>query len=228
MLLDKSRFAVAAFLEEHFDTFWAEADALSMDDLVRWRDSDACTKPWFCSPLFTDTPEAHTDIDFDYHRSLTPRSMELLEAHPKITMAGLSILLYEGHIHSHVDVKEPGTVRAHLPLQVPNESGIRLGGQLVRWTRGEAMVIEGGIDHEAANLSMMPRIMLLVDFTATAEEWAYIESEVAKVDPRWFVGGVGEGLFTNEELASGEWLTRELPADLPKDPELVRELIAAR
>jgi hypothetical protein len=109
-------------------------------------------------------------------------------------------------------VKEDGTMRAHLGLRIPKECGIRIAGDLHRWKEGEAIVIEGGIDHEAANLSQEPRIVLLIDFDATPEEWAYTVSAIRDIDRRWFEGGMGAGLYGLDELASGECYTGKVPA----------------
>lgn len=214
MLLDKTRFAISAFLEEHFETFHREIHALREEDFTPWTDSLACTKPWLCVPLFSATPPTVIKVDWERQERLMPETIALLRSRPELTMAGISILLEEGHIHPHIDVKEDGIVRAHLGLQIPKESAIRLCGELVRWKEGEAIVIEGGVDHEAANLSKTPRIVLLIDFQATPEEWAYIKEEMKDIDPRWLIGGVGLGLFTDDELRSGRRMSRELPAEV--------------
>jgi hypothetical protein len=75
MLLDKTRFSIAQFLEEHFAIFKREVMALNEEDFTLWTDLYACTKPWMCVPLISTAPPANIEVDWERQERLMPESV---------------------------------------------------------------------------------------------------------------------------------------------------------
>jgi aspartate beta-hydroxylase len=51
----------------------------------------------------------------------------------------------------------------HLPLVVPNDCGLRLGNEVHSWKKGELVVFDDSIEHEAWNNSQQNRVVLIFD-----------------------------------------------------------------
>lgn len=51
----------------------------------------------------------------------------------------------------------------HLPLVVPNNCGLRVGNEIRNWKRGELVVFDDSIEHEAWNNSDQDRVVLIFD-----------------------------------------------------------------
>ena len=51
----------------------------------------------------------------------------------------------------------------HLPLIAPGQCGLRVGAETREWRRGETLVFDDTIEHEAWNNSAEPRVVLLFD-----------------------------------------------------------------
>lgn len=198
MLLDKSRFPLLSWLEDHAFAMISEAQHLQVGDTQPWPYADASTLPWLGVPLLERGSGHPLEFDPASAERVAPETVALLQERPEITCAAFSILTPGAHILPHVDTKPDGTLRAHLGLVVPPECGIRIGPSFVHIDDGESLLFEGRIDHEAANASDVPRTVLLVDFRLDARERAYLDRELAKVDSHWFQAGAGAGLFGPE------------------------------
>lgn len=207
MLLDKGRFPILDWLERHAHVFQEEGGALTLEDTETWAEPSASTLPWKALPLVGST--AYHDVPYDRSRvlALAPRSVELLEGNPDIVTAGFSLLSPGAHILAHVDAQLKGTLRAHLGIVVPPESALRVGNMLLRWTEGETLLFDGQLDHEAGNASDRLRTVMLVDIKLSESQQAYVDEFNRNIDPRWWVGGAGNGLFTQEEVLSGRTIT---------------------
>jgi hypothetical protein len=55
-------------------------------------------------------------------------------------------------------------IRCHLPLQVPPDCGMRVGGEDVAWQEGRCTIFDDSLVHEVWNKSDRERVVLLFDF----------------------------------------------------------------
>ena len=53
-----------------------------------------------------------------------------------------------------------GILRCHLPLLIPNECGLRVGGEVVEWVEGKVLVFDDSFVHDVWNGSNETRIVL--------------------------------------------------------------------
>lgn len=97
-----------------------------------------------------------------------PRTMALLESvdQPKIRGAGpnamFSLLAPNTAIPPHVGVSNSRLV-CHLPLVVPEGCWFRVGAETRHWRRGEALVFDDTIEHEALNPTDQLRVVFIFD-----------------------------------------------------------------
>ena len=97
-----------------------------------------------------------------------PRTLEVLTRLPQPAIPGsgpnamFSLLAPHTHIPAHVGVSNARLV-CHLPLIVPEGCWFRVGAQTRTWKRGEAMVFDDTIEHEAMNDSDALRVVLIFD-----------------------------------------------------------------
>lgn len=97
-----------------------------------------------------------------------PRTMAVLSRIPQPWIAGCSAnamfsLLSPGTtIPPHTGVSNTRLV-CHLPLIVPQGCWFRVGAETREWTRGDAFVFDDTIEHEAANPTALPRVVLILD-----------------------------------------------------------------
>ncbi len=73
-----------------------------------------------------------------------------------------SVLKPGAHIPRHTGVINTRLV-VHLPLVIPSECGIRVGGELRAWKEGECLVFDDTFEHEAWNRSDQTRVVLIFD-----------------------------------------------------------------
>jgi aspartyl/asparaginyl beta-hydroxylase (cupin superfamily) len=97
-----------------------------------------------------------------------PQTMALLDRldQPKIRGAGpnamFSLLAPKTAIPPHVGVNNSRLV-CHLPLIVPEGCWFRVGAETRHWRRGEALVFDDTIEHEALNPSDQLRVVFIFD-----------------------------------------------------------------
>jgi aspartate beta-hydroxylase len=124
-----------------------------------------------------------------------PRTMAALEAVPLArspgrTPAVLFSLLRPGvRIPPHTGYTNARLI-CHLPLIVPEGCGLRVGNEVRSWTRGEALIFDDSIEHEAWNSSDRLRVVLLFDIwrpELTEEERKLVATLLAAVGT--FAGG---------------------------------------
>lgn len=211
MNFDRARFPVIDYLETHYPQIEQEVLHMPEDMYEVYRDYAASNNPWYCAALFAFESNPNVKNNPERQRQVVPNTWRLMEAHPQICLAAASVLTHDTHLHAHTDDKIPDSIRIHMGVQVPDECALRVAGDLIRWRRGIATVFDGEVDHEAINLSLEPRIILIVDFIPTPEEAAYWKQVKASMDPRWMISGIGAGLFSEAEVRSGLEFTRELP-----------------
>jgi aspartyl/asparaginyl beta-hydroxylase (cupin superfamily) len=73
----------------------------------------------------------------------------------------------------------------HLPLIVPGEGALRVGNETRPWVRGETLIFDDSIEHEAYNRSDQLRVVLLFDVwrpELTPEERDLVTAMFAAVD----------------------------------------------
>ena len=76
--------------------------------------------------------------------------------------AFFSILEAGTRIPPHTGVTNT-RLTVHLPLIVPPGCGFRVGSETREWVPGKAWVFDDTIEHEAWNLSEVPRALLIFD-----------------------------------------------------------------
>ena len=97
-----------------------------------------------------------------------PRTLEVLAQLPQPVIRGsgpnamFSLLAPHTHIPAHVGVSNARLV-CHLPLIIPEACWFRVGAQTRTWKRGEALVFDDTIEHEAMNDSDALRVVLIFD-----------------------------------------------------------------
>jgi aspartyl/asparaginyl beta-hydroxylase (cupin superfamily) len=102
------------------------------------------------------------------HLARCPRTAEVLKGAPQCDVAArgptafFSILEPATRIPPHTGVTNT-RLTVHLPLIVPPGCGFRVGSETREWVPGKAWVFDDTIDHEAWNLSDVPRAVLIFD-----------------------------------------------------------------
>ncbi len=97
-----------------------------------------------------------------------PKTMAMLRAidQPHITgrapNAMFSLLQPQTRIPPHTGIANTRLV-CHLPLIVPDNCWFRVGAERREWREGEALIFDDTIEHEAANDSGEPRVVLIFD-----------------------------------------------------------------
>lgn len=105
---------------------------------------------------------------FDANHARCPRSSALLESLPLVRIRAhapeicFSVLTAGSHILTHTGVTNSRLV-VHLPLLVPSDCAIRVGGEDRAWREGEVLVFDDSFEHEAWNRSDSTRVILLMD-----------------------------------------------------------------
>jgi aspartate beta-hydroxylase len=66
------------------------------------------------------------------------------------------------HLLPHQGVTNARVV-GHLPLRVPPQCALRVGGELHEWREGEVVVFDDTFEHEAWNRSAATRVVLIFD-----------------------------------------------------------------
>jgi aspartate beta-hydroxylase len=102
------------------------------------------------------------------HLARCPRTAELLKGAPQCDVAArgptafFSILDAGTRIPAHTGVTNT-RLTVHLPLIVPPNCGFRVGSDTREWVPGKAWVFDDTMEHEAWNLSDVPRAILIFD-----------------------------------------------------------------
>ncbi|MEO8779351.1 MAG: aspartyl/asparaginyl beta-hydroxylase domain-containing protein [Rhodanobacter sp.] len=102
------------------------------------------------------------------HAETCPRTMALLDALPLVRVrehspeALFSVLRPGSHILPHRGVTNTRLV-THLPLIVPTDCALRVGGDIHEWKEGRCVTFDDTFEHEAWNHSGETRVVLIVD-----------------------------------------------------------------
>lgn len=104
----------------------------------------------------------------DANHALCPRTSAALEALPLVRIRGnapevmFSVLAPGTHILPHRGVTNTRVV-CHLPLVVPEDCALAVGGESRCWREGEAVAFDDTYEHEAWNRGTRTRVVLIVD-----------------------------------------------------------------
>ncbi|WP_243050107.1 aspartyl/asparaginyl beta-hydroxylase domain-containing protein [Dyella sp. RRB7] len=105
---------------------------------------------------------------FDEHCARCPRTTELLDTLPLVRIRDhapetlFSVLRPGTHILPHRGVTNTRLV-THLPLIVPPDCAINVGGELHEWQEGRCVTFDDTFEHEAWNRSGETRVVLILD-----------------------------------------------------------------
>lgn len=101
-------------------------------------------------------------------RALCPRTAAVLDGLPLCRIREhapevmFSVLSPGSHILPHRGVTNTRVV-CHLPLVVPEDCAITVGGERREWREGEAMAFDDTYEHEAWNRGSRTRVVLIID-----------------------------------------------------------------
>jgi aspartate beta-hydroxylase len=102
------------------------------------------------------------------NHALCPRTSALLESLPLVRIAGqapevmFSVLEPGTRILPHHGVTNTRVV-CHLPLVVPEDCALVVGGEKHEWREGEAVAFDDTYEHEAWNRGARTRVVLILD-----------------------------------------------------------------
>lgn len=105
---------------------------------------------------------------YDAHCASCPQTAALLDALPLVRIRDhapetlFSVLSPGAHILPHTGVTNTRLV-THLPLIVPADCAIRVGGEDHRWQEGRCVTFDDTFEHEAWNRSGETRVVLILD-----------------------------------------------------------------
>jgi aspartate beta-hydroxylase len=128
---------------------------------------------------------------FDEHCARCPRTTELLDTVPLVRIRDhapetlFSVLSPGTHILPHRGVTNTRLV-THLPLIVPPDCAINVGGELHEWKEGRCVTFDDTFEHEAWNRSGETRVVLILD------SWNPDLTEVERVAVTDLVEAIGD------------------------------------
>ncbi|MBE1159283.1 aspartyl/asparaginyl beta-hydroxylase domain-containing protein [Dyella acidiphila] len=105
---------------------------------------------------------------YDAHAAACPRTAALLDGLPLTRIPGhapetlFSVLTPGTHILPHTGVTNLRLV-THLPLLVPADCALCVGGELHAWREGHCVTFDDTFEHEAWNRSAETRVVLILD-----------------------------------------------------------------
>ena len=107
-------------------------------------------------------------VRYDENHERCPRTSAILEALPLVRIRAhapeicFSVLAPGTHILPHHGVTNTRIV-THLPLIVPDNCAIRVGGEDHAWKEGQCVSFDDTFEHEAWNRSEQTRVVLIID-----------------------------------------------------------------
>ena len=107
-------------------------------------------------------------VRYDENHARCPRTSAILEALPLVRIRAhapeicFSVLAPGTHILPHHGVTNARVV-THLPLIVPGDCAIRVGGEEHAWQEGRCVTFDDTFEHEAWNRSAQTRVVLILD-----------------------------------------------------------------
>lgn len=142
------------------EAFLGQIPAQARDGMLR---SSGDREPAWDAYFFYRHGQRH-----DEHCARCPKTAALLDALPLVRIrdhapeALFSILTPGSHILPHTGVTNTRLV-THLPLIVPPDCAIRVGGEEHIWQEGRCVTFDDTYEHEAWNRSEQTRVVLILD-----------------------------------------------------------------
>jgi aspartate beta-hydroxylase len=96
-----------------------------------------------------------------------------------------SVLTPGSHILPHHGVTNTRIV-THLPLVVPGDCALVVGGETRRWQEGECFSFDDTFEHEAWNRSTDTRVVMLLD------AWNPYLTDIEREAMTALIGGIGD------------------------------------
>jgi ornithine lipid ester-linked acyl 2-hydroxylase len=162
MFLPRSDFPWTRELEAGFPEIKPEFEALDRRRFKRWPEVELYNHGWEAFGLLGFGRR------FEDNLRLCPRLAAILERIPGLTTAGFSVLGPGTVISPHVGYTST-VLRCHLGIVIPEDCGIRVGGETRTWREGECLVFDDTAEHEAWNRSEQARVVLLLDVVKPGE-----------------------------------------------------------
>ncbi len=196
----RERFPEHARLEAAVDVIREELHAvLAGDDLVPFLGAPSAEAVAARLLDSSGTQEAAWDAFFFYRHGVRhdancarcPRSIALLDSQPLVRVRDhapetlYSVLRPGTHILPHHGVTNTRLV-THLPLIVPPECALRVGGETHVWEEGRCVTFDDTFEHEAWNRSAQTRVVLIMD------SWNPDLSEVERAAVADLVAAIGD------------------------------------
>ena len=128
---------------------------------------------------------------YDEHSARCPQTAALLDTLPLARVrdhspeALFSVLRPGSHILPHRGVTNTRLV-THLPLIVPKDCALRVGGEVHAWQEGRCVTFDDTFEHEAWNNSSETRVVLILDC------WNPDLSEAERAAVSDLVGAIGD------------------------------------
>ncbi|WP_033950071.1 aspartyl/asparaginyl beta-hydroxylase domain-containing protein [Streptomyces sp. CNQ431] len=165
VILPEKVFPAARELEERFPALRAEIDALlekrtipayGAFDPVRAAQVSEEWKLYYAYMYGQSNELAREEV---------PTLLSFAQSRPEVVNAFVSILDPGVELPPHKD-PYAGVLRYHLGVRVPRENPphIRLDQDRHTWKEGEGRVLDVSVEHEVANTSEEPRVVVIIDF----------------------------------------------------------------
>ena len=171
---ERSEFAWIAALESATDDIRAELAAVLADEalfapyVIQAPDQPANHHMLMNDPSWSVFFLMKSGRPVGDHADRCPRTMAALAEAPLPRIRGhgpnvmFSLLRPGAHIPPHSGIVNTQLI-CHLPLVVPGDCALRVGGDIRVWETGKALIFDDSIEHEAWNRSGEIRVVLLFE-----------------------------------------------------------------
>jgi len=161
MFEDPAQFPFAAELERNWQLIRDEMIALRSTGFIAWPEISLYDENgWSTFGLYAFGQKQVANC------MLCPRTTDLVEAIPGLSMAGFSRIAPGAHIKPHVGYDEYSryVLRLHLGLETNPACAIRVADETRSWAEGKTLIFCDAVEHEAWNRGTTTRTVLLLDF----------------------------------------------------------------
>ena len=160
MFYDPAAFAFTSHLEREWEKIRFEFQGIR-GEVVDWVGKRLYDHGWKVFGLF-NFPNGEP---LPENTARCPIAASLIREHiPHHRAAGFSVLAPGAKIKPHVGEKGE-FLRIHLGLEIPEgDCAIRVGNETRKWESGKVLVFDDRVEHEAWNLTEIPRAILIIDF----------------------------------------------------------------
>lgn len=165
MFYDPTDFPFIQHLIEHWQMIRDEYLALPQTAFDPWVQRHMYEDGWSVFGLVALGQRVESGCD------RCPKTAQLLELIPNVTLAGFSRLAPHTHIPAHTGWAK-NELRLHLGLVVPPKCRLRVGQEIKPGQAGDCLIFEDTTEHEAWNDSDAVRTVLLLDFLKPGLEHA--------------------------------------------------------